>query len=414
MAEATIDSPRILLVYDEDYPREAYRALLRKWNCDVLDVGSGEEALDKYLEFQPEVVLTTLELPDMGGLDFLRRLGGEITRVPVIVITASGSDERVMQALDAGAFWYVEEPAKPPVLRALLDRAIGKSREAAANSERLEPHAIRGSAHSGSAMSRRQKVCIGVTLLLVVSAALFPPWKSRWGSSYGFLFLPPNGLATVDLTRLCVEWLLILFVAGGVFLAIRGRKGATAERKTGKPSSAGKNPRRLLILGGAIALGLALVTGLVFWETYSYKHRSMPPIAWSPIDIQATGISAFLKTEVLDGELLYQFRASPSSPELSLPFNIVAKSVPSAKQFTVILYDADGFQLCSETFETSREVDSKGALAALISNTRMSSCALERYKQARSWNVIYNFPPLSLVQDELKRQLKQQPGQANQ
>jgi DNA-binding NtrC family response regulator len=70
----------------------------------------------------------------MNGLDLLRQLGEEIERIPVIIITGRGSDERVVQAIDAGAFWYIEKPLKPPVLRALLDRALGrvKSQQAVA------------------------------------------------------------------------------------------------------------------------------------------------------------------------------------------------------------------------------------------------------------------------------------------
>jgi DNA-binding NtrC family response regulator len=65
----------------------------------------------------------------MNGLELLGHLGEEIQRVPVIIITGRGSDERVAQAIEAGAFWYIEKPLKPPVLRALLDRALGRIRD---------------------------------------------------------------------------------------------------------------------------------------------------------------------------------------------------------------------------------------------------------------------------------------------
>ena len=71
------------------------------------------------------MILADVELPGMNGLDLLRHLGDEIQRIPVIIITGRGSDERVVQAIEAGAFWYIEKPLKPPVLRALLDRALG-------------------------------------------------------------------------------------------------------------------------------------------------------------------------------------------------------------------------------------------------------------------------------------------------
>ena len=117
---------RILIVEDEENARKGYEALLRKWDCEVLGVGTGEDALAKFPEFAPSVILADVELPGMNGLDLLRHLGEEIQRIPVIIITGRGSDERVVQAIEAGAFWYIEKPLKPPVLRALLDRALGR------------------------------------------------------------------------------------------------------------------------------------------------------------------------------------------------------------------------------------------------------------------------------------------------
>jgi DNA-binding NtrC family response regulator len=128
----TSDKPslqRILIVEDEENARKGYEALLRKWNYELLGVGSGEEALAKYPEFSPSAILADVELPGMNGLELLRHLGEEIQRIPVIIITGRGSDERVVQAIEAGAYWYIEKPLKPPVLRALLDRALGSARD---------------------------------------------------------------------------------------------------------------------------------------------------------------------------------------------------------------------------------------------------------------------------------------------
>src|ERR1700693_5251349 len=121
--------PRILIVEDEDNARKGYEALLRRWNFEVLGVASGEEALAKFQDFQPSVILLDVELPGINGLDLLTHLGEEIQRIPVIIITGRGSDERVVQAIEAGAYWYIEKPLKPPVLRALLDRAFGRVRD---------------------------------------------------------------------------------------------------------------------------------------------------------------------------------------------------------------------------------------------------------------------------------------------
>ena len=129
MAPDNQSQQRILIVEDEDNARKGYEALLRKWDFEVLGVGTGEDALAKFQEFNPQVMLADVELPGMNGLDLLRHLGDEIERIPVIIITGRGSDERVVQAIEAGAFWYIEKPLKPPVLRALLDRAFGRLKD---------------------------------------------------------------------------------------------------------------------------------------------------------------------------------------------------------------------------------------------------------------------------------------------
>jgi len=120
---------RILIVEDEENARKGYEALLQKWNCEVLGVSSSEEALAKFTEFRPNVVLADVELPGINGLELLRHLGDDVQRVPIIIITGRGSDERIVQAIEAGAFWYIEKPLKPPILRALLDRAQDRARD---------------------------------------------------------------------------------------------------------------------------------------------------------------------------------------------------------------------------------------------------------------------------------------------
>jgi DNA-binding NtrC family response regulator len=121
---------RVLIVEDEENARKGYEQLLQRWGCEVLSVGSAEDALAKFGSFQPDTLIADVELPGMNGLDLLGHLGNELTDVPAIIITGKGSEERAVAAIEAGAFWYIEKPLKGPVLRALLDRALGKARDA--------------------------------------------------------------------------------------------------------------------------------------------------------------------------------------------------------------------------------------------------------------------------------------------
>ena len=121
---------RVLIVEDEENARKGYEQLLQRWGCEVLGVGSAEDALAKFATFQPDSLIADVELPGMNGLDLLGQLGHELADVPAIIITGKGSEERAVAAIEAGAFWYIEKPLKGPVLRALLDRALGKARDA--------------------------------------------------------------------------------------------------------------------------------------------------------------------------------------------------------------------------------------------------------------------------------------------
>ncbi len=121
---------RVLIVEDEDNARKGYEQLLQRWGCDVLGVGTAEEALAKFGSYQPDTLIADVELPGMNGLDLLKQLGPELYDVPAIIITGKGSEERAVAAIEAGAFWYIEKPLKGPVLHALLDRALSKARDA--------------------------------------------------------------------------------------------------------------------------------------------------------------------------------------------------------------------------------------------------------------------------------------------
>jgi DNA-binding NtrC family response regulator len=129
MGDENNATARILIVEDEANARAGYEALLRKWGYTVLGVASGEEALEHFGEFQPALLIADVELPGMDGLALLGRLGEELKSTPAIVITGRGSEDRAVAAIEAGAFWYIEKPLRAPVLRALLDRALGRLRD---------------------------------------------------------------------------------------------------------------------------------------------------------------------------------------------------------------------------------------------------------------------------------------------
>jgi DNA-binding NtrC family response regulator len=127
-ADSNKSADRVLIVEDEENARRGYEALLQRWGLDVLGVPSAEDALARFSDYHPSVLIADVELPGIDGLTLLGRLGDELASVPAIIITGKGSEERAVAAIESGAFWYIEKPLKAPVLRALLDRALEKAR----------------------------------------------------------------------------------------------------------------------------------------------------------------------------------------------------------------------------------------------------------------------------------------------
>src|SRR5258705_13805524 len=110
---------RVLIVEDEENARKGYEQLLQRWGCDVLGVGTAEDALAKFASYQPDALIADVELPGMNGLDLLKQLGQELLDVPAIVITGKGSEERAVAAIEAGALWNI---AKPNGAASIADR----------------------------------------------------------------------------------------------------------------------------------------------------------------------------------------------------------------------------------------------------------------------------------------------------
>jgi DNA-binding NarL/FixJ family response regulator len=73
----------------------------------VAEAGNGEEALEKYREFRPDIVLMDLSMPVMDGLAATKAIHDEFPDARVIVLTTYGGDEDIHRALDAGAMGYL-------------------------------------------------------------------------------------------------------------------------------------------------------------------------------------------------------------------------------------------------------------------------------------------------------------------
>ena len=120
-------SPRILLVEDEPGIQLAMKGLLRREGYDLHVAGSGMEALDRLGSGAFDLLLTDLSLPDgVSGLDLARHVKQEALGVPVILITAYGSERIAQEASDAGVLDYVPKPFNNEQVREVVRRALAR------------------------------------------------------------------------------------------------------------------------------------------------------------------------------------------------------------------------------------------------------------------------------------------------
>lgn len=117
---------RILLVEDEPGIQLAMRGLLRREGYELRVAGSGREALEKLAEEHFDLLLTDLSLPDgVSGLDLARHVKESASGLPVILITAYGSESVAEQASQAGVFDYVPKPFNNDRVREVVRRGLG-------------------------------------------------------------------------------------------------------------------------------------------------------------------------------------------------------------------------------------------------------------------------------------------------
>jgi two-component system KDP operon response regulator KdpE len=125
--------PVVLVVDDEPQILRVMRASLPIRGYDVLTASSGKEALDQLSKQVPDLVILDLAMPEMSGLEVCRRIR-EFSTVPIIVLSAKGSESDKDAALDLGADDYV---TKPFGMDELLARARAVLRRLSTTNDRV-------------------------------------------------------------------------------------------------------------------------------------------------------------------------------------------------------------------------------------------------------------------------------------
>ncbi|HEY7420969.1 MAG TPA: response regulator transcription factor [Gaiellaceae bacterium] len=118
-------SARVLLVDDHPLTREALSSLLAQHGFEVVgEAADGATAIAAAERLQPDLVLLDLSMPGLDGLAALPRLRSAAPECEVVVLTASGTEENLLGAIQAGAAGYLLKSEPPERIASFLDGVV--------------------------------------------------------------------------------------------------------------------------------------------------------------------------------------------------------------------------------------------------------------------------------------------------
>ena len=116
--------PRVLVVDDETGILESLRILLKTEGFLPFTAQGGKQGIERLHELRPDIVLSDVRMPDVSGVQLLSAAKAMDSDLPVVLMTAQASLQSAMQAVNEGAFYYIQKPFRNDELLAILRRAV--------------------------------------------------------------------------------------------------------------------------------------------------------------------------------------------------------------------------------------------------------------------------------------------------
>ncbi|MBM4339007.1 MAG: sigma-54-dependent Fis family transcriptional regulator [Deltaproteobacteria bacterium] len=116
--------PSILIVDDDDVMRETLSDVLKKAEYEVHSVGSGGETFSVLKKNVVDLILLDMRLPDMDGLEILKKIKEFDTEILVIIMTAYSDVQNAVSAMKSGAYHYINKPFDLEELRLLIEKGL--------------------------------------------------------------------------------------------------------------------------------------------------------------------------------------------------------------------------------------------------------------------------------------------------
>jgi CheY-like chemotaxis protein len=148
---------RVLVVDDNDELRRGFRRMLRAGGHEVVEAANGREATELVASSRFDAVLSDVRMPDMDGIELLRRLHETDPDLPVLLISGDPDLRSALKAVEYGALEYLTKPINGDQVKASVARAVELRRQ------RLQAK-LALSAHSGARVRAPSEDLVGTLL----------------------------------------------------------------------------------------------------------------------------------------------------------------------------------------------------------------------------------------------------------
>lgn len=145
----------VLVVDDEEEIRNSLRGVLNDEGLRVIEAADGVQAMKLVRSERPELMLVDVWMPELDGIELLRRLEREEYRPDVVMISGHGSIETAVQATKLGAFDFIEKPFSIDSLLQVVSRALEHRAIAASEKPGVVPSGVEDSSGHSFVASHR-------------------------------------------------------------------------------------------------------------------------------------------------------------------------------------------------------------------------------------------------------------------
>jgi len=126
--ESMTETAVILVVDDEENAREGLSKILSKEGHNVETASNGREAIESIRKTSFDLVITDMRMPQMDGFEVLREIKRLDQNIGVIMITAFGEVESYLEAMNLGAFEYINKPVRVNELKRVIAKVLEERR----------------------------------------------------------------------------------------------------------------------------------------------------------------------------------------------------------------------------------------------------------------------------------------------